>query len=245
MEPNELLLAITHCPEIVEARANTSHPCARIVGLQSADTFQAPEPWRGHIETAPVLFVSSNPNIDSSIQGKESFPPLSWTRDQIIDHYQRCFDQDAGVPGAITEGAYSSVAFWREVQARAGEMLGRRAVPGTDFALTELVHCKSPRQEGVAKAHLTCARRWIDHVMQASGADIVVLVGQHARDHCVARWGLDKTERVNFGVSVGGKERAVVILPHPNARQQRKVKALVTPEQLKGLRELLADAEDR
>ena len=124
METNELLLKITRCPEIVEARANGSHPCARIVGIQSADTFQTPEPWRGRIETAPILFVSSNPNIDSSIQGKEPFPPPSWTDDQIIDHYRRCFDQDAGVPGAIPEREYNSVAFWREARAALGNCWG-------------------------------------------------------------------------------------------------------------------------
>lgn len=243
METNELLLKITRCPEIVKARGNASHPCAGIVGLQNAETFQAPEPWRGHIETAPILFVSSNPNIDSSIYGKKPFPPPSWSDDQIIDHYRRCFDQDSDVPGPIPEKVYNSVAFWRGVRARAGEILGRRAVPGKCFALTELVHCKSSGQKGVAKAHQTCARRWIDRVMEASGADIVVLVGQHARDHCVARWHLKKSERVHFGVLVGGRERAVVILPHPNARQPRKVRDLVAPEQLQRLRELLADLE--
>ena len=235
MERNELLLAIVDCPEIAKARGDAGHPCHSIVGLQCAGAWQAPEPWRGHIETAPILFVSSNP----SIRGDDPFPPDDWEDQHIINHYQRCFDDDASIPGHIDQATYNSVQFWREVRGRANEILGRPAKPGIDFALTELVHCKSTGEQGVRRAHLTCAEQWLDRVLQVSGAAIIVLMGWQARDHCAARWGLDKARKVHFDVATPGRKRAVVILPHPNARGKRKVADFVTPEELARLRALL------
>ena len=235
MTRDELLLAIVHCPEIDQARGDAGHPCAGIVGLQQPGHFQKPEPWRGHIDTAPILFVSSNP----SIRGDDPFPPDGWKEQHIINHYQRCFDNDASIPGHIDRATYNSVQFWREVRGRASEILGRPAIPGTDFALTELVHCKSKEEKGVAKAHLTCAGRWLDRVLRVSGASIIVLLGRQARDHCAARWGLDKTQPVHFGVPTPGRKRAVVILPHPNARGKRKVGDFLGDDELDRLRALL------
>ena len=234
MTRDELLLAIVRCPEIDRARAEAGHPCAGIVGLQTADAFQAPEPWRGHIDTTPILFLASNPSIGGSYE----FPPARWSDDRIIDYYQRSFDRDGG---HIDEKGYNSVAFWCGVRARATEILGRDAVPGVDFAITELVHCKSTGEQGVDRAHLTCAGRWLDRVLGVSGATVVVLLGSQARDHCVARWGLDKGRRVHFGVGTPGRERAVVVLPHPNARGRRKVGDLVSPDELGRLRALVSD----
>ena len=232
MTRDELLVAITRCPEIDRARADCRHLCADIVGCQKAADFQAPEPWRGRIDTAPILFLSSNP----SIADDDPFRASSRTDAEIIEYYQRSFDPD----GPIGEKGYNSVAFWRGVRARAAEILGRDAVPGVDFALTELVHCKSRGEQGVSKAHLTCAGRWLDLVLGVSGASVVVLLGSKARDHCVARWKLDKGQSVHFGETIGGRRRAVVVLPHPNARGKRKVADCVSPEQLRQLRALVS-----
>lgn len=236
MERDELLLAITRCPEIVKARGDAGHPCRKIVCSQPADGFQPPEPWRGHIDTAPMLFLSSNPSIAEN----DPFQASSRTDDEIIDYYQRSFDENAG---QISASAYNSVLFWTAVRARATEILGRDAAPGADFALTELVHCKSTGETGVAAAHQTCARRWLDLVLQASGAKIIVLLGRQARDHCVARWKLDKGQSAYFGVATPGRERAVIILPHPNARGKRKVADCVGPDDLERLRALLAERD--
>ena len=58
MERNELLLAITRCPELGKARADSRHPCRSVVCAQGSDDYHVPEPWQGHIETAPILFIS-------------------------------------------------------------------------------------------------------------------------------------------------------------------------------------------
>ena len=235
MTRDELLLAIVRCPEVGKARADVGHPCHGVVCFQGQtdDAFQAPEPWRGHIDTAPILFLSSNPSIAEN----DRFRVASKSDAEIVDYYQRSFDPDAD---HISASAYNSVPFWRGVRARATEILGRDAVPGVDFALTELVHCKSTGEQGVAKAHLTCAGQWLDRVLGVSGATVVVLLGSQARDHCVARWRLDKGRRVHFGVGTPGRERAVVVLPHPNAREVRRVGDLVSPDQLQQLRALVS-----
>ena len=236
MTRDELLLAITRCPEIGQARNNAGHPCRKIVCSQPAEGFQPPEPWRGHIDTAPILFLSSNPSIDEN----DRFRASSSTDAKIIDYYQRNFDRDAN---HISPSAYNSVPFWTAVRARATEIIGRSATPGADFALTELVHCKSTGEQGVAAAHQTCARRWLDPVLQVSGAKIIVLLGRQARDHCVARWKLDKGQSAYFGIATPGRERAVIILPHPNARGKRKVADCVGTKELERLRALLAERD--
>jgi hypothetical protein len=48
--------------------------------------------------------------------------------------------------------------FWFAARARASELLERSAVAGHDFALTEVVHCKSAAGSGVAEAYPTCVQ---------------------------------------------------------------------------------------
>src|SRR5664280_1491030 len=64
---NGLMQEIAHCP-IAEAclRDGTyAHPCQAIAASQgfALDHFHVPEPWSGHIGTAPLLFIGSNPSI--------------------------------------------------------------------------------------------------------------------------------------------------------------------------------------
>lgn len=234
-----LLLDINRCPELHGARIRYGHPCAKIVGLQRPESFQAPEPWRGHMNTAPILFVSSNP----SISGEDEFPPPDWTDAQILNHYQSCFDTNIRGPHQIDERSYNSVPFWREIKGRASEILGRAAIPGKDFALTELVHCKSTQEKGVKEAISHCTRLWLLPVMGQSAANIVVLVGRYAKDICTKIWNIDPTQKVHFGVATPGRNRAVIILPHPNARQKRNLSAHSSESERNRLRLLLTTGD--
>ena len=95
MKRNELLLSITRCPELALAQANANHSCAGVVGVQegcSGGGYQVPEPWTGHIETAPIIFISSIPGIANN----EHFPRKDWSDANTIDFFQRRFDEDAG-----------------------------------------------------------------------------------------------------------------------------------------------------
>ena len=228
---NELLLAITRCPELITARTSGAHPCSKIASVQRHDAYQVPEPWSGHIERAPILFVASNPSIDED----ERFPTASWSEADTIDYFQRRFDSDAGY---ISQRAYNKVRFWTAVRARAKEIFQRDAVPGKDFALTELVHCKSRQEQGVPEAFCLCSKLWLPSVMKHSGARIIILLGSRAKNACVQLWKLDSRQSVQFDVPIAGRSRAVVILPHPNAFEKKTVAAHATPAQLKRLQSL-------
>ena len=231
MDTNELLLAITRCPEVEKARFDDNHRCHEIVCSQRAGDFQAPEPWRGHIETAPILFVSSNPSIADP---DPDYPRADWQDDKIVEYFQEGF-------GRMRPEDRNRVPFWRSVDGIANRIFGHngKVAPGQDYALTEIVHCKSTREQGVSEAQPFCPQKWLCPVMRQSGAKIIVLLGRHARDHCAARWHLDKEQRVHYSVPIAGRNRAVVILPHPNARGKRKIEDCVSNVQLEQLRALL------
>lgn len=232
MKSDELLLSIARCPELAIARTDRAHPCSKIAGGQPGGVYQVPEPWSGHIEEAPILFISSNPSINED----EYFPTPSWSQTDTIDYFKRRFDRDAGY---VSKQAYNKVRFWTGVRARAREILKREAVPGQDFALTELVHCKSRKEHGVREALPLCLERWFAGLLEHSGSRIVILLGALARDTCARLWKLDSRESVHFDIPIAGLNRAVVILPHPNAYEKKTIADHTTFAQLKRLNSLL------
>ncbi len=232
MERDELLLGITRCPELPIARRNQSHPCALVASIQATENYHVPEPWSGHIEQAPILFISSNPSISE----QERYPTLSWSAECTSDYFQRRFDAGAGYVDART---YNRVPFWTGVRARAKEIFQREVVAGVDFALTEVVHCKSRGEMGVPEALQSCSQRWLSSVLAQSPATILIILGKHSQSTCSRIWNLDPARAVSFDVPVSGRTRAIVSLPHPNARQPRKIQDHVNPSDLTRLRLLL------
>ena len=249
MERNELLLAITRCPELGKARNDAYHPCRRVVCFQGPDDYHVPEPWQGHIETAPILFISMNPGYGSN----EVFPTPSWSDEKTIDFFERRFDPAAGWtrcrPGNLIDLRLNdtsgreffrnrSVPHWRYINTCATELLGREPVFGRDIAMTMAVHCKSSGGNVAKPAMRKCTLKWLNQTMEHSTASIIVLLGNDARDACARMWGFDKNRRVHFGVNVPGGERAIVLLPHPAMRGKQEFGNYVSREELQRLREL-------
>ena len=226
-----LLLAVTRCSDVEEAVRNRAHPCAGVVGVQDGEGRKVPEPWAGHIETAPMLFIGSNPSIGEG----DGDPTSSWTRADTVSYFEDRFDRDSGW---VSSCEFNRVRFWCSVRARAREILGRQAVAGEDFVLTEVVHCKSRREQGVADAARYCAGKWLSRVVAESVATIVVLLGRHAERCCAELWPIETSRRVQFDVPVAGRARAVVVLPHPNAFKLKTVAANATREEIGRLRDL-------
>lgn len=226
----KLLEEIARCSIACDIRSGSKahQACSTIVGLQTGDAFQLPEPWSGRIDTAPILFISSNPSIDPL----EKYPDESWEAELIIDFFQNRFTSKVGW---VNKGLYALrrdgsrtdwVRFWASARSRASEILGKEKnaiVPGVDFALTEVVHCKSRNEVGVREAQDCCSNRYLTRVISVAAAEILVVFGEIAADAMRRRFG-SSIEGVNglCVASMEGKTRVVAFLPHPNERGSKK-----------------------
>jgi hypothetical protein len=203
-----------------------------VVGTQdvSPGDFQVPEPWAGHLDVAPLLFVSSNP----SISGSEPYPPWS-----ASSYERQLFFMERFGPGAgqVKDGVYTPlqhpradgrlhgsrpVPFWNICKRNAAWLFGRKVEPGTDYAMTEVVHCKSRKEIGVAAARDHCADRWLDEVLTTSAARLVVILGDQAHTAFI-HLGVEPLAFWSpVEVAIGGRTRLVLLARHPNYRGRRR-----------------------
>ena len=250
MELHELLLQNTRCPELILAGMDGGHPCAKVAAAQPAHAYQVVEPWLGHIDKAPILFISRSPRV-----GEHSYTPrLDWSEHDTVSFFQRHFDKDADwsrvSPSGVVKGYVfdntgnkvptGGITFFGGLRLRAEELLGRSASPGHDFALTSAVHCRTPKGEGVPEALTKCAVTWMNLVLEHAAASIVILMGPEAQDAATNLWKLDASRNVQFDVPVAGRNRAVARLPLPGAGVPSKFENCVEPDDLRRLRALLS-----
>lgn len=260
-----LALSVSRCPEIPRARTDSAHPCHQIVNLQPDDPnlFQVPEGWAGSLSEGRILFVSSNPSIseagDTASGGStELYPTASWDDERMADFIVDRFHPRRGTATAEgrflrQDGTWSGrVRFWTAIRNRATELLGRAAHPGIDYAMTEVVHCKSKKQVGVFNAVSTCTERHLSRLLAASPAKVVVVIGTSARDYLVPRWDLPtgfgqvstvgRDENINLAHrTIGGKERTVTFLWHPAGGRGPKTFHGAYPTRLGELQKLVTD----
>lgn len=237
----KVLLRIARC-EVAASAVPKSHPCRRIVGVQANEAhgeFQVPEPWRGDIENAPLLFVSSNPGLGED----DDSPRRALSDDAVIGYYETsafpsCYPRNLRRDGKPSR---RHVAFWSGIRGRAAELFGVRPNeinPGRHFALTEVVHCKSQREVGVRSALTECSTRHFADVAALAGARVVVLLGGvvgMAFGFC--------NEPVIVQRNWYGRNRHILWLPHPNARQRKTVGGLYSPAQIEGVQRVLTARE--
>jgi hypothetical protein len=176
-DSDRLLIEIARCPVFVACKNGErppGDPCGAIVAVQ-ADVSLAghhlPEPWSGQLTLAPILFVSSKPSISRS----EEYPLWRWSDEEIIDLFENRFGRGRkpwvinGARSLRLDGTHSgSVPFWAGVRNRATDLLDRPAVPGEDYALVEVVRCKSAEEMGVPRARVTCSTRYLRRTIEAS-----------------------------------------------------------------------------
>ena len=167
-----LLLEIARCPEAAHCftHPTADHPCQKIIQVQGAGSLaelQVPEPWSGELEHALILFLSSNPSISTA----EVYPRWKWPDEEIADFFggrfgggRRQWIKD-GTKSLRPDGSYGkATAFWAAVRQRAMELWQGDVRPGVDYALTEIVHCKSKSEIGVAEARKRCVPRYLRRV---------------------------------------------------------------------------------
>ena len=242
-----LLIEVARCPVVQSCLGGRDdrHPCAAIVASQgstSSAEHQVPEPWSGEIDKSPLLFISSNP----SISDRDVFPTGDWPDECIVDFFTHRFGGGqrqwikSGTKGLLRDGAYGrSTMFWAGIRQRAIELLQRDVVPGVDYALTEVVHCKSRSERGVAEASATCAARYLRRVVGATYAPIVIVLGARARQSVTSEFGIPSDAAIYGPTEIAGKPRIVAFLPHPNARAPRTFEACLADLELRTIRAFL------
>ena len=224
MSARKIAVSIARCDELDFAKVDSSHPCSSVVREQDeVPDRHLPEPWFGNLEKAKILFISSNPSIDLNHGSTgENYPRASWSDEKIGEWFVRRVDQtwdevpvsfkhpihrsflwrciDGEYRGANPSGRTPQQS-WNRTQGIAEELLGDVADPSENWALTEVVHCKSRDARGVAKALPMCTAKWLDPIMQAAtDSNLVVLAGREVRDG----WARTVSEvPADFGKEIG------------------------------------------
>lgn len=239
-----LLLRIARCPLIPEAVTTIGHCCHRVVAAQtcSEPERQVPEGWAGNLGDARVVFVSSNPSISLPASGQpeavEPYPTVADSDDDIAGFLGRRFDPAVRpLPyvkdsrALMRSGEYAQpTAFWREIQARAEELLPGTADPARNYVMTEVVHCKSLRNAGAAEAAGTCAGRYLHDIAGLTAAPIVVVMGKIAQ-RVIRNWFPELTEPPSIypQAVLGGRLRTFLFTGQPGSSQQRRIADLYGP----------------
>lgn len=248
-----LAVSIARCENLPRAIEDQSHPCHRVATFQpDTENRHIPEAWFGNITGSQVLLISSNPSIDLSedVNG-ENYPRANWSDENISEWISRRVDQTwPDVPVTFGHPTYKNFLWrcidgqyrgsgvnnkpqptWNNAHRLVVELLGKDADPSKNYALTEVVHCKSQKAHGVPEASSICSEKWLGSIMDlADRAKVVVLLGSHVRPwakkefrHSVPS---DFGERVNEGglnVAIRDSfvlnERVYLYLPHPTASE--------------------------
>ena len=245
---DKLLLEIADCPIARKHRDDPTYfsPCRKIVAVQAGITeegYQRPEPWSGRLADSPLLFLSSNPSIDL----EEEYPTRYWNDALVVDFFENRF---AGFwvlsqrYPRLSSGQYRSkaVRYWSSIRKRATELFGRDAMAGTDYVMTEIVHCKSQREIGVPEALCQCGERYLRRVLGVAAARVVVVVGRSALEqyNVLSAPDLPKLSReARVCETVTIPPRYFVWLPHPVAREPKTFAKTLSDGELEMLRAAL------
>lgn len=181
---------------------------ARAQGTNDLAGMHVPEPWNGALETAPILFISWNPSWNPA----EQFPThVSRDRD-VISFFRDRFDH--------TNQASQT---WREMKGIATHLLGRKALAGVDYSMTDVVRCKSRKGIGAASALGRCVSLYLARTIMLSEARVIVSLGRDARNAVATFFGV--APELGFGgvVSVEQRDRALVFLGAPGSSQPRRL----------------------
>jgi hypothetical protein len=214
-----------------------------------------PEGWAGNLRAARVVFLSSNPAISipkspQSPETAEAYPVASCSDEDIAQYLGRRFDQ-AVVPRPFARdshhlqlnGQYAArpTHFWVSMHRRAIELLGPDADPSRNYAMTEVVHCKSSGETGVAAAAQTCAERYLDKILSLTAAQVVVIVGKQAHAMLKLQFPELREPPYVYTKELGGRPRELVFIWHPASRKKGKtIAGLHGAECLDRLRTLAA-----
>ena len=231
-EVKKIALEIASCCEVPEALKDSSHPCHDVVGWQSKQwsspilqiensQMHRPEAWTGDIVNAPILFLSSNPSFDA----EENYPnwnakewPLTKVSDFAVNRFTSNIERGYGASDGLSpdkidrtidkNGQLSDkVYYWGWARRMVAYIHGKNieeVSAHSDYAMTEIVHCKSEKESGVEIARAKCKEKYLEKILAIAKAQLIIVDGQHACEDIKAlfadefpktwgRWNSDET----------------------------------------------------
>ncbi len=243
----ELLIEIARCENFINCE-NTD--CKKIVEFQShLPEKQLPEPWDGDMENCKILFISSNPSLNEI----DFYPSLSWKNEDIIDFFQNRFSLSKNyvrnylypkhnIKTANDNDVYANtwVRYWAFVRSISRRLLETQDIkPGVDYALMEIVRCKSRDEYGVNEALDVCADKYLRRTLELSNARVIIAIGDKSRDILTDKLKINFKADSHVKMVINGIERFIFALPHTNARKRRTLDAIINQNSIQEIIEIL------
>lgn len=246
----DLFKKILYCQNILDGSDGCgTHPCKQVIEYQKNrddESWQLPEPWNGHIHTAPVLVISSNP----SIYDEDYAPRKTYSMESAFDFYHNRFTgkhPKNGLPYVLNDtqvlkqsGNYGKpVRFFNCVRKRVQEVFDymaekldqpkRMVRPGIDFSIVDVVRCKSQREKGVSEAMSTCFEMHMPETLRLSPAPCILVFGKKASNEMARNLlGLDSVHPgTAYTVHINGIERTLCFLGHPSSSLPQKFEHVI------------------
>lgn len=253
----ELLRRIIGCGLI---NCQQCHPIFNSQGCSDIRYFQVPEPWSGDIEKAEILFVGINPGFTRD----ELYPKLNdnyWLQSpglfdlsKVEDFFENRFNHKnthqkpyvtiTNKQGKLSfsvrmnDGSYMNArGYWNYIQSISDFLLKRPTTPGKDYALTELVHCKSRKIRCIKTGcYKKCANSFFNDILSvATNLKYLIVIGLKIKDHVATLLNhCDPNHPTNPGIydingnyicyvtKINGKDVKVLYTPHNAARGKNK-----------------------
>jgi hypothetical protein len=157
---------------------------ARIIVISSNPSISTPsEPGTGEDYPLAGYHDVASPHPDWPARGRRL---LEFQTERLSQHGERPLVNDRAQFRCV-DGLYrgndnprsltAPQPYWSAAFKQARRLLGAGFDLGRDLCLTEIVHCKSKGEEGVAAAAPRCASRYLVRLLEASSAPLVVIGG--------------------------------------------------------------------
>lgn len=218
---------------------NSNSVCNALYNSQqcaSIADFQIPEPWNGDIENVPILFVGLNPGfLDVELYPKLGNPYWlqangGFDEAKVEDFFEHRFNsrhQYVKYPNRtkIAPEEYKRLrgrTFWGYVKSIADKILNRESNPGVDFAITEIVHCKSKDISCIhSKCYDKCFDQHFNNILSiAQNLQYIVVLGSPTRDRMSKYFGISPVVKYKwyYNVKLNDKTINIIFIDHNAAR---------------------------
>ena len=236
----QLCIQITLCTNTGNKGKNGINPCEEILKAQQCPNkkFQMPEPWSGHLSSAKILYIGSNPSFDCD----EDYPDYSWSKKRICDFFENRFKN-----GKVKNGKDVSVQYWTSLINYTNWINDKLTANGkspltsypkkkkpkknfydelnNDVASTEIVHCKSKAAQGFSSAYCKCGDLWMADILKIFKGELIVVLGGKAKDainNCC------KLKSV-----MASQTKPIIYLPHPSSPASTNTRIAAVDSELK------------